>query len=137
MSNQIKKTGCLVLKEMVEGDKMILTDFDVISELSTFVSEKASYGASEGYNDDLVSCLVLFGWLSTQSYFRDLVNTDIRRKLMEEKIRKMEDDLLPFGFSTSELEEDEDIKELSKENNFTENDQNRWRWGLGNDRQMF
>jgi hypothetical protein len=56
---------------------------------------------------------------------------------MEEKIRKMEDDLLPFGFSTSELEEDEDIKELSKENNFTENDQNRWRWGLGNDRQMF
>jgi hypothetical protein len=137
MSNQIKKTGCLVLKEMVEGDKIVLTDFDVISELSTFVSEKASYGASEGYSDDLVSCLVLFGWLSTQSYFRDLVNTDIRRKLMEEKIRKMEDDLLPFGFSTSELEEDEDIKELSKENNFTENDQNRWRWGLGNDRQMF
>jgi len=116
MSNQIKKTGCLVLKEMVEGDKMILTDFDVISELSTFVSEKASYGASEGYNDDLVSCLVLFCWLSTQSYFRDLVNTDIRRKLMEEKIRKMEEDLLPFGFSSSELDSmDQDAIDLGRE----------------------
>jgi hypothetical protein len=116
MSNQIKKTGCLVLKEMVEGDKIILTDFDVISELSTFVSEKASYGASEGYNDDLVSCLVLFCWLSTQSYFRDLVNTDIRRKLMEEKIRKMEEDLLPFGFSSSELDSmDQDAIDLGRE----------------------
>jgi hypothetical protein len=116
MSNQIKKTGCLVLKELVENDKIILTDFDVISELSTFVSEKASYAASEGYNDDLVSCLVMFGWLTTQSYFRDLVNTNIRRKLMEEKIKKMEEDLLPFGFLSSEMDNsDQDAIDLGRE----------------------
>ena len=116
MSNQIKKTGCLVLKEMVENDKILLIDFDVISELSTFVSQKASYGASEGYNDDLVSCLVLFGWLSTQSYFRDLVNTNIRRKLMEEKIKKMEEDLLPFGFTNFDFnEQDQDATDLARE----------------------
>lgn len=115
MSNQIKKTGCLVLKEMVENDKILLIDFDVISELSTFVSQKASYGASEGYNDDLVSCLVLFGWLSTQSYFRDLVNTNIRRKLMEEKIKKMEEDLLPFGFTNFDFnEQDQDATDLTE-----------------------
>jgi len=116
MSNQIKKTGCLVLKEMVENDKILLIDFDVISELSTFVSQKASYGASEGYNDDLVSCLVLFGWLSTQSYFRDLVNSNIRRKLMEEKIKKMEEDLLPFGFTNFDFnEQDQDATDLARE----------------------
>lgn len=126
MSNQIKKTGCLVLKEMVENDKMILNDFDVISELSTFVSEKASYKASEGYNDDLISCLVLFCWLSTQSFFRDLVNTDIRKKLMEEKIKKMEEDMLPFGFSSSELDSiDQDAIDLARESKkITHNDWN-------------
>jgi hypothetical protein len=98
MSNQVKKTGCLILKEMIEADKVILNDFDLISEMSTFISHKSSYAASEGYNDDLVSCMVLFGWLTTQSYFRDLVNVNIRKKLMEEKIKKMEEDLLPFGF---------------------------------------
>jgi hypothetical protein len=116
MSSQVKKTGCLVLKEMVEADKLLINDFDLISELSTFVSSKASYSASEGYNDDLVSCLVLFCWLTTQSYFRDLVNTNIRRKLMEEKIKKMEEELLPFGFLSSELDSyDEDAAELSRE----------------------
>jgi hypothetical protein len=129
MSSAIKKTGCLMLKEIVEQDKVILNDFDLISELSTFVSSKASYSASEGYNDDLVSCLVLFGWLSTQGYFRDLVNTNIRRKLMEDKIKKMEEDLLPFGFLGSENDGDEDVKELSRESETRES--SNWRFGLG------
>lgn len=110
MSNQVKKTGCLILKEMVEGDKVILNDFDLVSEMSTFVSHKSSYAASEGYNDDLVSCMVLFCWLSTQSYFRDLVNTNIRKKLMEEKIKKLEEELLPFGFLSTELDSEEQDK---------------------------
>lgn len=116
MSNQVKKTGCLVLKEMIEADKILLNDFDLISELSTFISHKASYSASEGYNDDLVSCLIMFCWLTTQSYFRDLVNTNIRKKLMEEKIKKMEEDLLPFGFLSSELDSnDQDVIDLARE----------------------
>jgi len=116
MSNQVKKTGCLILKEMVEGDKVILNDFDLVSEMSTFVSHKSSYAASEGYNDDLVSCMVLFCWLSTQSYFRDLVNTNIRKKLMEEKIKKLEEELLPFGFLSTELDsEEQDRIDLGRE----------------------
>jgi hypothetical protein len=116
MSNQVKKTGCLILKEMIEADKVILNDFDLISEMSTFISHKSSYAASEGYNDDLVSCMVLFGWLTTQSYFRDLVNVNIRKKLMEEKIKKMEEDLLPFGFLSSEIDSHEqDVIDLGRE----------------------
>jgi hypothetical protein len=98
MSNQIKKTGCLVLKEMIEYDKIFLNDFDTIAELSTYVAKGSAYEASPGYNDDLIATLVMFGWLTTQPYFKDLVNTDIRQKLFEDKLKKLEEDLVPFGF---------------------------------------
>jgi len=98
MSNQIKKTGCLVIKEMIENDKIILNDFDTIAELSTFIAKGAAYEATTGYNDDLIMTLVMFGWLSTQPYFKDLVNTDIRQKIFEDKLKKLEEDLVPFGF---------------------------------------
>ena len=114
MSAQVKKTGCLVLKEMIEGDKLLVNDFDIVSELSTFVSSKASYEASEGYNDDLVATLVLFAWLTTQPYFRDLVNADIRKKLMEDKLKRLEEDLMPFGFLSTEIDDDASA-ELARE----------------------
>ena len=117
MSIQTKKTGCLVLKEMIEGDKIVLNDFDIIAELSTYIAKGAAYEASSGYNDDLISTLVMFGWLTTQPYFKDLVNTDIRRKLFEDKLKKLEDDLVPFGFLESGVDDgrSEDEIELSRE----------------------
>jgi hypothetical protein len=42
--------------------------------------------------------LVLFGWLVTQSYFKDLTNSDIRRNLANETMKDVHDDLLPVGF---------------------------------------
>ena len=42
--------------------------------------------------------LVLFAWTSTQPYFKDLTDINIRDKLYREKIEKMEEDLMPFGF---------------------------------------
>ena len=98
MSSQIKKTGCLILKEMIESDKLIVNDFDIIAEISTYILKAGSYEATEGYNDDLVATLVMFGWLTTQEYFKDLVNLDVRKKLFDEKLRKLEEDLVPFGF---------------------------------------
>ena len=116
MSTQIKKTGCLVFKEMIESDKIILNDFDTIAELSTFVSRGSAYEASAGYNDDLISTLVLFGWLTTQSYFKDLVNTDIRQKLFETKLKKLEEDLVPFGFLEMGVDDDrQDEIDLARE----------------------
>jgi hypothetical protein len=116
MSVQTKKIGCMALKEMVEGDKLILNDFEIISELSTFVSKGQSYEASSGYHDDLVSSLVLFGWMTSQPYFQDLTNVDTRRKIYEEKIKKLEEDLVPFGFLENQEEDlSQSIRELSKE----------------------
>ena len=50
----------------------------MVSELYTFISKANSYQADDGYNDDLVMCLVLFGWLTRQVYFEDLL--DLKNK---------------------------------------------------------
>ena len=108
MSAQVKKIGCLILKEMIESDKLVVNDFDIIAEISTYILKAGSYEATEGYNDDLIATLVMFGWLTTQDYFKDLVNLDVRKRLFDEKLRKLEEDLVPFGFmdmGEGELEE--------------------------------
>jgi hypothetical protein len=116
ISSQVKRTGCSIIKEMIEGDKLILNDFDLIAELSTYVAKGGSYEASEGYNDDMMACLVMFGWLTTQDYFKELVNLDVRKQLFEEKLKKLEEDLTPFGFlSDMDDEMDEAVRMLSSE----------------------
>ena len=83
---------------MVEEQKLIINDADTISEISTFIEKKGSYEADEGYHDDLVMPLVLFGWLTTQPYFKELNNVDLRKVMYEKKIQAIEDELTPFGF---------------------------------------
>lgn len=95
---KVKRIGCSQLKTLVEANRLLVWDQDVISEFSTFVEVKDSYAADEGYHDDLVMPLVLFGWLTTHPYFRDLTNLNIRESLYETQIRQIEDDLTPFGF---------------------------------------
>ena len=96
-SKQLKRIGCSALKEMIESDKLIISDFDTISELTTFAVKNNSYEAEEGSNDDLAMTLVIFSWLVQQRYFKDLTDLDIRKKLADEQMRALEEDLLPFG----------------------------------------
>jgi hypothetical protein len=94
----VKKIGCSNLKTIVESNKLLISDFDTIEELSTFVETKDTFKAEEGCHDDLAMTLVLFGWLITQPYFKDLTNSDIRRNLANETMKDVHDDLLPAGF---------------------------------------
>ena len=96
-SKQLKRIGCSALKEMIESDKLIISDFDTISELTTFAVKNNSYEAEEGSNDDLAMTLVIFSWLVQQRYFKDLTDLDIRKKLADEQMRALEEDLLPIG----------------------------------------
>jgi hypothetical protein len=98
MSPKVKKVGCTMLKEMIEQDRLIIEDFEIIQELSSFISKKGSYEAEVGHHDDLVITLVLFAWAATQNYFKDMTDINIREQLYREKIEKMEEDLMPFGF---------------------------------------
>jgi len=94
----VKKLGCSVLKSLIEENKLIVEDQDIVNELTTFVAKRNSYEADDGHNDDLVMCLVLFGWLTRQDYFKNLTNVDVRTDIYEEEIEKLEEDMSPFGF---------------------------------------
>jgi len=41
--------------------------------------------------------LVIFAWLVQQRYFKELTNMDIRKKMWEEQMETLEQDMLPFG----------------------------------------
>ena len=96
-TKQVKRIGCSTLKDLIENDKMIIEDFDTIVELSSFISKGNSYQAEEGQHDDLVMSLVLFSWLVRQDYFKELTDVDIRQRLYDERMKEVENNLLPFG----------------------------------------
>ena len=95
---RIKRIGCMNFKSLVEENKLLIRDIDTIAEISTFIETKGSYSADDGYHDDLVMTLVLFSWLSTNSYFKDLNNVNMREMMYESHIKQIEDELTPFGF---------------------------------------
>ena len=95
MSPQVKRIGCSNLKMLIEGNKLLINDFDTISELTTFVAEKNSFAAEEGANDDLVMSLVIFSWLTTQTYFKEIVSHDIRKQIQLETMNQVDDEGLP------------------------------------------
>ena len=106
MTGNVKKIGMANLKTMIESDKLLIHDVDIITELSTFVQKRNSYEAEEGYHDDLVMCLVIFGWVSNQEYFKELTNSDIRKKLEKEREQEIMEATLPPGFVVNGEEEE-------------------------------
>jgi hypothetical protein len=106
MSTAVKKVGCSNLKALIEEDKLIVSDYDIISELTTFIQKGQSFEAEEGCNDDLAMCLVIFSWLALQDYFREMNDTDVRQRIYDDQRENIEQDMAPFGFISDGLEED-------------------------------
>lgn len=95
-TKSVKKIGCSVLKTLIESDRFIVNDFDVLQELFRFSAKGESFEAEEG-NDDLVMTLVLFAWMINQSYIKDLINNDIRKSYVLMNEQRIEEELTPFG----------------------------------------
>ena len=110
----VKKVGCSNLKQLVEDNKIIVEDLEIISELSTFIVKGQSFEADEGCNDDLVSCLFMFGWATAQQYFKELTDVDVRMQMVKENQDALEQDMAPFGFIVDGLE-DENIGQMVDE----------------------
>ena len=95
-------------------DRLIINDFDILSELTTFVANKrgTNYEAEQGQTDDLAMCLVFFAWLTNQDYFKELTDIDIRKNLYELNQQALEEQLTPFGMiadgQDSDLWDDDD-----------------------------
>jgi hypothetical protein len=102
---KVKRIGCSNFKSMLEEKKLLINDADTISEISTFIQKRDSFAADEGYHDDLVMPLVLFAWLTTNSYFKELTNINIRKELYDTRIKMIEDEIVPFGFINNGKEE--------------------------------
>lgn len=101
-STQVKAIGCSNIKTMIEKGKLILNDETVIDQFGTFVPHGSSFAAASGAKDDLVMTLVLFGWLSTQVYFIDLTDRDLKKSILK-NARDMEmESITPFGIIDSE-----------------------------------
>jgi len=101
---QVKRIGCRVLKNLIEEDQLLIPDLMAIAELSCFAIKGKSYAATEGAHDDIVMSLVLFAWVANQRYFKDLMDQDLRLQMYQERMREIEEDLTPFGFIESGLE---------------------------------
>ena len=94
----VKKIGCSNMKQVIENDKIIVEDFDIINELSTFIIKGNQFEAEQGANDDLVMCIVLMCWAMDQKYFKELTNVNIRANMLKENQTQMENEMAPFGF---------------------------------------
>jgi hypothetical protein len=104
MSTQVKQVGCQNLKTLIEGDKLLICDFDTWSELTTFEQHKSSFAAAEGANDDMAMTLVIFAWATTQKYFREIVNHDLRKQIQLENMNQYDDETLPAPIIEDGLE---------------------------------
>lgn len=98
-TSKVKLLGCSILKTLLENQQLIINDVDIFSELSTFIKQGKSYSAEEGYNDDLVMCLVLFSWLTQQTIFKNLTNIDTRKLIFNNQINIINDSAIGFGFN--------------------------------------
>ena len=106
MSTTVKKTGCSNMKTLIETDKLVFQDYDIISELTTFIQKGQAWEAEEGCNDDLAMCIVIFSWLATSDYFRELHDNDVRARLYQEQKEQIEADMAPFGFIDDGMNEE-------------------------------
>ena len=117
MTAAVKKLGCSNLKTLLEDDKLLTVDYEIISELTTFAQRHNSFEAEEGCNDDLAMCLVIFSWLVAQDYFKEMTDNDVRKRIYEEQKNQIEQDMSPFGFIQTGLEDGE---------SFVDTDGDRW-----------
>lgn len=96
-NKQTKAIGCSNLKTLIEADKLIIPDADTVREFTTFSLDKTTYKAELGSNDDLVMNLVNFGWLTSQRFFKETIDNDIRENIQKDQMDLLDRDLVPFG----------------------------------------
>ena len=98
MNRKVKRLGCSAAKDLLENKKLNIVDEHTILEMSTFIAKGQSYEASEGNHDDLMMNLVLFGYFASTQYFGDMTDIDLKQMLFDQKMKQIEDDVVPFGF---------------------------------------
>lgn len=103
-TTQVKRIGCANFKSLVENDKLIINDKDLLDEMFRFIEHNTKFEAEEGSHDDLVMCCVLFSWIVHQDYFKQLADSDARLEVMNHNASILEQQMLPFGYIDNHLD---------------------------------
>jgi hypothetical protein len=98
ITRKTKRLGCSAIKDILENNKLSIVDDTTILEISTFEARGQSYEASDGNHDDLMMNLVMFGYFASTQYFGDMTDINLKEMLFKNKMKQIEDDMVPFGF---------------------------------------
>jgi len=98
ITRKTKRLGCSAIKDIVETGKLDIVDEQTILEMSTFEARGQSYEASDGNHDDLMMNLVMFGYFSTGGYFLDMTNINMKKLMFSDRMKEIDEDIVPFGF---------------------------------------
>jgi hypothetical protein len=98
ITRKSKRLGCSAIKDILENGKLNIVDEQTILEISTFEARGQSYEASDGNHDDLMMNLVMFGYFASTQYFGDMTDIDLKQMLFDQRMKEIEDDVVPFGF---------------------------------------
>jgi len=85
-TTRTKRVGCGNLRTLMEYEKLIVNDFDTISEFYKFVRKNNSYEAETGYHDDMVMGLVFFSCVQSTGFLDEFIEAPIsfREKFLKE-----------------------------------------------------
>ena len=105
MTRKSKRLGCSGFKDILESGGLEINDEETIKEISTFEAKGNSYQASDGNHDDLVMNFVMFGYFAGSRWFADMTDESLRSFLHEQRIKEIEQDVVPFGVVDNGLDE--------------------------------
>ena len=111
MNRKVKRIGCSAIKDIIENGKLHIIDPQTIQEMSTFVAKGVSFEASEGNHDDLMMNLVMFGYFAVGNNFEELTDVNLKEMMFDQRMKEIEDDVVPFGFINDGRDEDEAVLE--------------------------
>jgi len=97
MTAKTKRIGCSNIRDIMQQHKLHIKDEETIREMSTFVAKGSSYQADHNSHDDLMMNLVLFGWFTSTVFFAESTDVDMKTMLYKEKVKQLEDEVIPVG----------------------------------------
>ena len=130
INRKSKRLGCSALKDLMENNKIKVVDEQTILEISTFEAKGQTFEASTGNHDDLVMNLVLFGYFVSSAYFANLTDINIKDMIFKQKLKAIEEDIVPFGFI------DDGSEQIEKLQNEESEDPMRRQWQISYDREL-
>lgn len=109
-SHSVKTKGCSNFKSLIETEKLIVEDYDIYVEMTTFTRKSdgvgSSFAAEPGTNDDLVMCMVLFSWCVLSDQWKEMTNTDPSAAIYNDAVdaaAEEDDDFGVLGFAPANV----------------------------------